>query len=83
MCTTTPLTGRWVPVGGRRYVRVIQPGYSYQSSNDPRAHFGLPGDGNIEEISVRWPDGAWERFAGGKPDRLVVLRRGEGRAVGE
>lgn len=69
--------------GGRRTVRVIQPGYSYLSSNDPRAHFGLPGDGNIEEISVRWPDGAWERFAGGKPDRLVVLRRGEGRAVGE
>ena len=69
--------------GGRRYVRVIQPGYSYQSSNDPRVHFGLPGTGEIEEISVRWPDGSWERFAGGKPDRSRVLRRGEGRKAVE
>jgi len=69
--------------GDQRYVRVIQPGYSYQSSNDPVAHFGLPGDGEIEKISVRWPDGSWEHFGGGKPDRLMVLRRGEGQQAVE
>jgi hypothetical protein len=67
-----------VTSGGRRYVRVLQPGYSYQSSSDPRVHFGLPGDGRIETVAVRWPDGTWERFPGGAPDRLMVVRRGEG-----
>src|SRR5262249_21154790 len=30
-----------VRAGGRRWVRWINPGYSYLCSNDPRAHFGL------------------------------------------
>ncbi|MGH9389171.1 MAG: CRTAC1 family protein, partial [Vicinamibacteria bacterium] len=31
-----------VSAGGKRYVRLADPAYSYLSSNDPRAHFGIP-----------------------------------------
>ncbi len=44
-----------VVAGGKSYLRLASPGYSYLSSNDPRAHFGLPGGGAIERIDVN-PD---------------------------
>jgi hypothetical protein len=68
-----------VEAGGRRRVAWINPGQSYLCSNDPRAHFGLGSAGRIEGIQVRWPDGTAERFGGGPADRVVVLRRGEGK----
>jgi hypothetical protein len=64
--------------GPRQWRRLIQPGYSFLVSNDPRVHFGL---GEIKEfngIEVVWPDGVLERFAGGRSNRLVVLRKGTG-----
>jgi hypothetical protein len=33
----------------------------------------------MDEIEVLWPDGAKEGFAGGAVDRLVVLKKGEGK----
>ena len=62
--------------GDRVQHREITRADSYLSSRDPRAHFGLgPVDG-FDEITVRWPDGVRERFAGGKANRVVELRRG-------
>jgi hypothetical protein len=49
------------------------------SSNDPRVHFGLGAVDSIEQILVRWPDGALENFPGGPVDRYAVIRRGDGR----
>jgi hypothetical protein len=70
-----------VSAGGRRWVGAVNPGQSYLCSNDPRAHFGLGPADHVDAIRVRWPDGdsAEEVFPGGAADRLVVLRRGEGR----
>ena len=65
----------------RRYLRVATPGYSYASSNDPRAHFGLPASSRVRWIEVRWPDGTVERFAGTELERVVELRKSEGKAV--
>jgi hypothetical protein len=70
-----------VSVGQRRCVRCINPGYSYLCSNDPRAHFGLGDVQRVDAIEVLWPDGATETFAGGPADRLVILRKGEGRPL--
>jgi hypothetical protein len=67
-----------VQVGTRRLLRLINPGDSYQSSSDPRAHFGLGKAARYDAIHVLWPDGLAEVFSGGDADRQRVLRRGEG-----
>jgi hypothetical protein len=68
-----------VRAGDRRWLRVVNPGDSFLCSSDPRAHFGLGDAGRFDAIDVRWPDGLAETFAGGTADRVVVLRRGEGK----
>jgi hypothetical protein len=72
-----------VSSGQRRWMRWINPGYSYLCSNDPRAHFGLGTASQVDTIEVVWPDGTMESYPGGAVDRLVVLRRGDGQAVAE
>ena len=67
-----------VRAGGRTQLRVINPGDSFLSSSDPRAHFGLGGSAGYEGVRVRWPDGLDESFPGGPADRAIELRRGEG-----
>ena len=69
-----------VQAGGRRRVGWINPGYSYVSSNDPRAHFGLGSATRVEAIEVIWPDGKAESFPDAAADQVLVLRRGEGKA---
>lgn len=71
-----------VRAGGRIHWRVVQPAYSYASSNDPRVHFGLGDAPTVDLISVRWPDGVEEDFPGGATDRYLVLRRGSGKLTG-
>jgi hypothetical protein len=66
-------------VGGREFLGFALAGYSYCSSNDPRAHFGLAALERVDEILVRWPEGDQESFPGTEVDREITLRRGEGR----
>ena len=68
--------------GKRRWVRCADPGYSYQCSNDPRAHFGLGDVARVDAIQVRWPDGSHEEFPGREADQAVTLRKGEGKPAG-
>src|SRR5439155_949158 len=67
-----------VEAGGRRLLRVVNPGDSYQCSSDPRAHFGLGAAARYDAVHVLWPDGLAERFPGGSADRVVSLERGAG-----
>ena len=67
-----------VVADGKAYVREADPGFSYLSSNDPRAHFGISGADTIERIVVRWPDGANEIFPGVGFDQSIVLKKGRG-----
>lgn len=55
----------------------------YQSSRDPRAHFGVPGapDGAPVDVELRWTDGLRERFAGLETGKIHRLVRGSGEAV--
>lgn len=64
--------------GRSRVVACARTG-SYLSSSSPVAHFGLPSEGPIEAISVRWPDGKQEVFAPAGPGQVLVLERGKGR----
>jgi len=63
----------------REFRRLVQPGYSYCTSSDPRAHFGLHRVERYESLRVVWPDGTIESFPGGPVNREVVLRQAEGR----
>jgi hypothetical protein len=72
-----------VEAGGRRAWRLVQPAYSYASSNDPRVQFGLGKVSAVDLIRVRWPDGVEETFPGGAADRYITVRRGAGTFVKE
>jgi enediyne biosynthesis protein E4 len=67
-------------VGTRAVRRDVQAAYSYLASNDPRVHVGLGRETAVRDVRVRWPDGRRERFGDVAGDRIVVLRRGAGRA---
>ncbi len=69
-----------VRTGERTQWRSTQPAYSYLASNDPRVHFGLGDETSVDSIHVVWPDGSAEVFPGGAVDRLVTLKKGEGKA---
>jgi hypothetical protein len=68
-----------VTAGGRRFWRLVQPGYSYLCSNDPRVHFGIGVASGFDSIEVIWPDGTAEQFPTGAADRLLTLSKGSGR----
>jgi enediyne biosynthesis protein E4 len=62
---------------GNSYWRLLNPGFSYCSSNDPRCHFGLGENERYDSIDVVWPNGDEESFPGGVADRAIVLRQNE------
>lgn len=68
-----------VVAGATQWQRDINPAFSYLSSSDPCAHFGLGNVSTYDEIKVRWADGTSETFPRGKANRHVRLRRGGGK----
>ncbi len=66
--------------GGRKLVRLAQPCYSYLSSSDPRAHFGLGSSDHVDALHVLWPSGKQERFDVPAVDRVLVIHEGHGHA---
>jgi len=70
-----------VTAAGRTFRRTIVAASSYASSSQPIAHFGLGLADRVDGITVRWPDGMEERFAGVPVDAVVELHRGTGEAV--
>jgi len=69
-----------IEAGGNRQMRSVTRGYSYMSSGDIALHVGL-GDAASADVTVRWPDGSSESFAGIAADTEVVLIRGDGSAI--
>ena len=59
----------------------VRSGGSYLSHNDMRVHFGLGRRAEVAPISIRWPDGATERFEGLKANAIQVIRQGSGTAA--
>jgi hypothetical protein len=56
----------------------VTSGGSYESSSDPRVHFGLGDATVITAVEVHWPSGARERFPAPKVDGIVSLIEGKG-----
>jgi enediyne biosynthesis protein E4 len=68
-------------VGSRSIRRGVRAAYSYLASNDPRVHVGLGAETGVRGVTVRWPDGARERFGDFAADKIVMLRRGGGTSL--
>jgi hypothetical protein len=64
--------------GDHRFLRLINTGYSFCSSHDPRAHFGLGNIGSINKILVEWPGGDSEVFKNVDMNQFLILRKGTG-----
>ncbi len=67
-----------VKSGGATLVEEAKGGMSYQSSHDPRLHFGLGAAARVDSIEVRWPSGVVDRLAGLAVDRIVGVKEGAG-----
>jgi len=66
--------------GQRPLWRRVHTDSSYLCANDPRVHFGLPDAAGLERVVVRWPDGSREAWPVARPNTLLRLRQGTGRA---
>ncbi|HEX3121448.1 MAG TPA: CRTAC1 family protein, partial [Candidatus Acidoferrum sp.] len=53
-------------------------GMSYQSSQDPRLHFGLNQQERVDAIEIRWPSGEVTKLENVKSDRIIAVREGAG-----
>jgi len=70
-----------VSAGGVRRLRRADPGGSFYSSSDPRAHCGLGAATIVDAVEVTWSDGYRETFPGGPADRVMTLRKRSGQPV--
>ncbi|MCC2669706.1 MAG: UnbV [Armatimonadetes bacterium] len=67
----------WLKSGGVTQQREVRAGSSYASSSDPRLLFGLGASGTIEELRIRWPNGAITTHPGLAVDQIhQVLQSG-------
>ncbi len=70
-----------VEAGGKVHGRTLYAGEGYLAQSSKRLHFGLGDAAAVERVTVRWPDGAVEEFAGCAPDARWLLVQGAGEAA--
>ncbi len=68
-------------VGGRILRRDVTAAGSYLSSSELHVHFGLGRVERVDDVRIRWPDGAVESFGAVEPDRTLELIKGSGRLI--
>jgi hypothetical protein len=64
--------------GDKRLVRLVTSAYSYLSSSEPRAHFGLGPINKVDTIEVVWANGSREHFTVDAVDQELTVRKGDG-----
>lgn len=67
-----------VYAGGKKQVAIHQFATSYLSYNDPRMHFGLGKDRQIERLEIQWPDNKTEVFHNIDADRYLTVIQNKG-----
>ena len=56
----------------------VRAGSSFESSNDPRVHFGIGTATKVDSIVVRWPSGQVDKLGPEAADQELVVREGSG-----
>ena len=56
--------------GGLRMIREVQGGMGFASQSEHPVHFGLPDPGAVSRITIQWPSGRMQEFAG---DAVLAL----------
>ncbi len=73
----------YVTATGMRRRQDVLSGGSFESTNDPRLHFGLGGATTVDDVEVHWPGGQVEHVAITGIDRIVTIEQGKGVRVAE
>jgi hypothetical protein len=63
--------------GSTRYAEV-RTGSSFESSSDPRVHFGLGAATRVDAIVIRWPSGQVDKLGPTAIDQELVVQEGHG-----
>jgi hypothetical protein len=63
-----------VEAGGKRQTAEVAAGGSYYSQNEPAVYFGLGGSARVKKLTIRWPNGKVQVFAGVPANRTVRYR---------
>lgn len=63
---------------GQTQTKTVLSQSSYVSQNDLRLHFGLGRATRVDRITVKWPSGQTEEFAGATADAFMLLAEGSG-----
>jgi hypothetical protein len=58
---------------GKQYASVTTAS-SYQSSSDPRLHFGLGNAATVKSIRIRWPSGFVQTLSETKADQILTIK---------
>jgi hypothetical protein len=66
---------------GRRLVREVQAGSSYQSTEDPRVHFGLGPATTVSQLTIRYPNGHMVTENNVPSDHILFIRQTRGAAA--
>ena len=63
--------------GSTRYAEV-RAGSSFESSSDPRLHFGLGAATKVDSIVIHWPSGQIDKLGPEPVDEELVVKEGSG-----
>ena len=62
-----------VTAGGKVQVAQRKCSGGYLSQNDPRVHFGLGKNENIDLVEIKWPSGKLQRLENVKADQILAI----------
>ena len=67
-----------VTAGGSTRYAEARAGGSFESSHDPRVHFGLASTTRVDSIAIRWPSGQLDKIGPEAADQELVIQEGRG-----
>ena len=69
-----------ITAGGARQLVEVMPTRGFQSSVDPRAHFGLGAASHVDSLTVIWPDHRYQVLENVAADRTITVSHSDARS---